>query len=337
MHAWWGVLTHASYLLAQPTYLAVQYVLGHRSFNSRSSLSLAIHVAVWSFIATRISIPFFTSPLRRLPSPAGERFLLANLNFNGGKPLTAIFENMINGTPNDGLLGIWGPLYLSCDVLPTRPDTLMEVLNSHSYDWEKPSLIKKVLIGILGEGLATVEGTKHKAMRRVVAPSFSGRQVRDLAPLFYAKGIALADVMARQVGETDDGVLEMMNLASRVSLDIIGAAGVGMGINTVENEDSPLAKLYDSVARPPAFFMLVGVLFPKWLIRQLRWTGFARTVEAQSRLREEVLALIQEKKEHMDLEESAQQSKDIIASIMRAGDFSDDYLVSQCLTFLAAG
>jgi cytochrome P450 len=298
---------------------------------------LTIHAMVWLYIATRISIPFFTSPLRRLPSPPGERFLLGHLNFNGGKPCTILFEDMINGTPNDGLLVLWGPLYLTCDVILTRPDTLMDMLNSHNYDWEKPSLSKKVLAGILGEGLANVEGTKHKTMRRVVAPAFSGRQIRDLAPLFYAKGIALADVMARRVRETDDGVLELMALVSRVTLDIIGAAGVGMDFNTIENEESPLAKLYDSVANPPAFFMLVDMIFPKWLIRQLRGTAFARTVEAQSRLREEVRALMQEKKAHMNQEESAQPSKDIIASIMKSGDFSDDYLVSQLLTFLAAG
>ena len=39
----------------------------------------------------------------------------------------------------------------------------------------------------------------------------------------------------------------------------------------------------------------------------------------------------------MNEDKSAEDTKDIIASIMRSGDFSDDYLVSQLLTFLAAG
>jgi Cytochrome P450 len=337
MHYWRGVITHTIFLLAQPTYLAVRSLLGHGYFKSKSSLNLTIHTVVWVYIATRISIPFFTSPLRRLPSPPGEKFLLCHLNFNGGKPLTALFENMINATPNDGLLVLWLPLYLAYEIIPTRPDTLLDVLNSRNYDWEKPSLPNRVLSAILGEGLANVEGNKHKAMRRVVAPAFSGRRIRDLAPLFYAKGIDLADVMARQRGETDDGVLDLVPLVSRVTLDIIGAAGVGMDFNALENEQSRLAKLYDTVTRPPAFFMLVNMLLPKWFMRRLRGTSLARTVEAQSQLHEEVRALLQAKKAHMDRDNSAQPSKDIIASIMKSGDFSDDYLVSQLLTFLAAG
>lgn len=302
-------------------------------------MKLTAHVVVWLYIATRVSLPFFQSPLRRLPSPPGEKLVLCHLDFNGGKPPTALFEKFVNGTPNDGLLVLWLPLYLSCQVIVTKPDALMDVLNSHSYDWEKPPLIKKVIAGILGEGLVNVEGAKHKAMRRVLAPSFSGRGIRDLAPLFYTKAVGLTDAMARQVRETDDGVLELMALFSRVSLDIIGAAAVGMDFNTIEDEASPLAKLYETVARPPAFFMLVSVMFPKWLLRQLRWTGVARTIQAQDRLKEEVCMLIREKKRLMDQDNSAQHtgSSDIIASIMQSGDFSDDYLVGQLLTFLAAG
>lgn len=337
MHYWRGVVTHMSFVLAQPTYLAVQYLLGHERFNSRTSLNMTIHIVVWIYVITRISIPFFSSPLRRLPSPPGERFLLGHLNFNGGRIPTTLIEYMINSTPNDGLLVIWGPLYLTCEIIPTRPDTLMDVLNSHNYDWEKPSLIRKVAAGILGEGLANVEGTKHKAMRRVVAPAFSGHHVRELAPLFYVKGTTFAETLARQARDTDDGALELMAQMSRVTLDIIGAAGVGKDFSTVGNEESLLAKLYDSVTHAPAYFLLLNTLFPNWIIRNLKWTACAKTLEAQSQLRAEVRALMQEKKAQMNQEKSAQQNKDIIARIMRSGDFSDDYLVSQMLTFLAAG
>ena len=110
-----------------------------------------------------------------------------------------------------------------------------------------------------------------------------------------------------------------------------------MDFNTVEDEDSRLAKLYNLLSNPPAFSLLLMVWFPKWLLRQLRWTSIARTIEAQVRLRKEICALLQEKKSHRSEEKSTEHSKDIIASIMDSGDFSDDYLVSQMLTFLAAG
>ncbi|ETI20743.1 hypothetical protein G647_07085 [Cladophialophora carrionii CBS 160.54] len=337
MHYWRGVITHLSIVLAQPTYLATRHCLGHVSLPPSHRLYFGAHVAVWVYIVARITIPFFRSPLRRLPSPPGEKFLLCHLNFNGGQPPTTIVEDMVNSTPNDGLLVVWLPLYLSCEIIPTRPDTLMDMLNSHNYDWEKPPFIRKVLAGILGEGLANVEGAKHKAMRRVVAPAFSGRHIRELTPLFYSKGLTLADVMARLVRDSGDGVLDVTGPVSRAGLDIIGAAGVGMDFNTIENETSLLAKLYQSVTNAPAFFLLVSMLLPRWLLQRLKGTGFARTIEAQSQLHDEIRSLMQEKKVLLREEKSAHDIKDIIASIMRAGDFSDDYLVSQMLTFLAAG
>ncbi|EXJ55192.1 hypothetical protein A1O7_08118 [Cladophialophora yegresii CBS 114405] len=338
MHYWRGVITHLSIVLAQPTYLAVRHFLGHVSFQSSHPLYVATHVAVWVYIATRITIPFFKSPLRRLPSPPGEKFLLCHLNFNGGQPPTTIMEDMVNSMPNDGILVVWLPLYLSCEIIVTRPDTLMDMLNSHNYDWEKPPFIRKALAGIVGEGLVNVEGAKHKAMRRVVAPAFSGRHIRELAPLFYSKGLALAAVMAHQVRDSSDGVLDVTGPVSRAALDIIGAAGVGMDFDTLENENSRLAKLYQTVTNAPAFFLLVSMLFPRWLLRRLKGTGFARTIEAQLQLHDEIRKLMQEKKALLREEKSdAHDVNDIIASIMRAGDFSDDYLVSQMLTFLAAG
>ena len=108
-------------------------------------------------------------------------------------------KTWVNDTPNEGLIVAWLPFYLGCEVIATRPDTLMDVLKTYNYDWEKPSVIKKVLDGFLGNGLTQVEGNEHKAMRRAVTPAFSGRQIRELVPLFCAKGNALVDVMARRV------------------------------------------------------------------------------------------------------------------------------------------
>ncbi len=189
MHYWRSVITHTTIVLAQPAYLAIRHLLGQARFESRSPLNLTpVHVLGWLYIVTRITIPFFTSPLRRLPSPKNEKHLLCHLNFNGGRPPTELFDRMLNETPNDGLIACWLPLYLRCEVLVTRPDALMEVMSARNYDWEKPSLQKRVLASILGEGLVNVEGAKHKAMRRVAAPAFSGRQVRDLAPSVLRQG-----------------------------------------------------------------------------------------------------------------------------------------------------
>lgn len=130
-----------------------------------------------------------------------------------------------------------------------------------------------------------------------------------------------------------------MAQTSRVTLDIIGTAGVGKDFNTIENDEDPLANLYATITNvnrgPLALFLLVNMMIPPWIVRHLRGTVCARFAKAHAQLREDVRALMQEKKQMM-LDKSEQQ-KDIIATIMRSGDFSDDYLVDQLLTFLAAG
>ena len=341
MHCWRGVLTHTIIVLVQPTYLSVRYLHNPKYFSSANTLWLTINFVIWTYIITQLSIPFFTSPFRHLPSPAGERFPIGHLNFNGGKPPTDNIARMVENTPNGGVLVLWLPLYLSCEILLTNPDLIMDVQNTHNYDWEKPAGIKRLLARTLGEGLAIVEGNKHKAVQKAVAPAFSGHQIRDLVPLFCGKGLAFADSLAREAGKSADGVLEMMAQMSRVTLDIIGAAGVGMDFNTIDNDENRLAKLYAMITDPPDrgplwLFLPIMMLFPPWLIRQLKGTVYARITDAQMQLRSQVRALVQEKKRLM-LQGKVEEQRDIIATIMKSGNFSDDYLVDQLLTFLAAG
>jgi len=255
------------------------------------------------------------------------------------KPAPQRFEKMLRATPNDGLIVLWGPLYLSCTIVPANPEGLMDMLNAHNYDWEKPSASRRFLARTLGEGLVNVEGNKHKAMRRVIAPAFSGHNIRNLAPLFYAKGLALANSMALQTKASPDGSLEVMSQMSRATLDIIGSAGVGKDFNTVENDENSLAKLYatitDTNRGPLLLFFWIQAFVPEWLVKQFKGSVYARVAEAQTELRQEARDLMQEKKKM--LVEKSEQQNDIIAVILKSGTFTDDYLVDQLLTFLAAG
>jgi cytochrome P450 len=338
MHFWRATFIHLSFLLAQPAYLTIRHLLGDEVLKSRSILNLTIHIVIWVYIATRISLPFFTSPLRYVPSPAGEKFPMGHLHFHRVPP-TSLIEDMVNNTPNDGLLAMWGPLYLGSEVIATRPDTISDMLNAHSYDWEKPPAAMRVFERFLGRGLLSAEGSEHHAMRRTVAPAFTGRNMRDLAPLFYAKGLALVEVIARQAKEAENRAVEVTDLFSRVTLDIIGVAGIGMQLDTLNKEDSLLAKLYYEVAHPPGFYLLIDSMLPRWFTDRLGLTrtSFGRTIEAQRQLRQEVRNLMEKKRQQMHGEESSPEGRDIIAIITKSGDLSDDHLVSHMLTFLAAG
>lgn len=335
---WRGVVIHTVLASLQPVYLATRFILNSHYFGNASRIWLALHAVSWTYLITKITVPFFRSPLRHLPSPPVKGFLRGHLDFNRGRPP---MDNIIElcKSPNDGLLVIWMPLYLRGTIIPTRPDILMEMLNTNSYDWEKSNSDRKLLERTLGRGLVNVEGQEHKAMRKTVSPAFSGRQIRDLVPLFYEKGLAFADVLAQAFEKTPKTGVEMMSQMSRVTLDLIGAAAVGQDFNTIYNDQNRIAQLYAQITDvnrgPLILFVLVNIFLPSWLIRRLKGTPYARTAKAQDELRKEVRALMQAKKERYI--EKGESEKDIIATILRSGDFSDDYLVDQLLTFLAAG
>ncbi|KAK5072908.1 hypothetical protein LTR64_000682 [Lithohypha guttulata] len=339
MHCWKGVLVHTVFVLAQPTYLAVRSLLDPSYFSHVSAPWLISTAITWMYVVTQISIPFFTSPLRHLPSPAGDRLPIGHFDLNGGKPPTDKIVNMFRNTPNDGLLVLWYPFYLYSQVIPTRPDTLMDMLHTHSYDWEKPPTFRAIIKRTLGEGLVGAEGDQHKAMRRAVAPAFSGHHVRELCSLFYSKGLVFTNFIAREVKASADESLELSGRMSRVTLDIIGAAGIGKDFRTIDNDEDPFAKSYalitDTSGGMPLLSFVINTFAPEWLIERLKGTRYARVAEVQAQMRKHARALVQEKKQMKP--EELEQQRDIIGIIMRSGVFSDDYLVDQLLTFLAAG
>lgn len=337
MNSWRANSFHVILATTQPIYYGLQICL-----NSRYSVSLTwltINAIIWLWLITKVTVEYFTSPLWNLPMPANEVFPFGHTRLLAEQPPTGRVLDACNNTPNDGLIGIWTLSYLRRHIVPTTPATIMEVLNSRAYDWEKPLPAKKVLTRVLGEGIIVVEGNTHKAMRRVITPAFSGRNIRNLVPLFYAKGIGLAQAMAREIKSSSDGSAEIMGWMSRVTLDIIGAAGIGKDFKTVDSDGDELAKLYEIITDtnrgPILLFFLINALLPPWFIRRLHGTIYAKVANAQVKLRQKIENLLAEKKRNMKTQSTKQN--DIISTIIQSGDFSDEYLCNQLLTFLAAG
>ncbi|KAK5111778.1 hypothetical protein LTR62_004698 [Meristemomyces frigidus] len=214
----------------------------------------------------------------------------------------------------------------------------MEVLNAHAYDWSKPPLGRKFLSKILGNGLVTIEGSEHKQQRKLVMPVFSGKIVRDLVPLFWSKSMALVAAVDRQRQLSPDSVVEISDVASRATLDIIGVACLGKDFSTLEHEDHELAQVYKSVTDPKegvfTFLGLLGSTLAPWLVRWQPFPSIRRFDKATTNLHNVCARLLAEKSEVVKEETT---DKDIMATLIRTAAFSDDSLKGHLLTFLAAG
>ncbi len=135
----------------------------------------------------------------------------------------------------------------------------------------------------------------------------------------------------------------MHSWASRATLDIIGVAGLGRDFNTLDNSNDELARTYDSILDPKKgsliLYFAVNMFLPPWFVQRLPWKMNQMVGEAAANLRVICRKLVAQKKVTMDEEKEVEGKNqvDILAVLMRSGAFTDDGLVDQLLTFLAAG
>ena len=326
--------------LAGPALLALtQWNNAHVHLSWASLLGL---VYAWGIV--NIVVPFYSSPLRDLPSPPAEGFLTGHRDHTMTRPPGISLLNLMRDVPNDGLIHFRGVAHWKSRLLLTTPEALVEVLNNKAYDYHKPGPAKRFLSRVLGDGLINVEGKDHKFQRKSVAPAFQGRHVKALVPVFWEKALVFADAVASamnvEVLDPKRGVIEINSIAQRITLDIIGKAALGRDFNTIRNSDDELAQQYATILDPtgrshPTLFFLVNAFLPGWLVPWIPWKENQDVARATQNLRKICRRMLAEKKETLS-EKSADQI-DILSVLMKSGAFDDDGLVDQQLTFLAAG
>lgn len=129
---------------------------------------------------------------------------------------------------------------------------------------------------------------------------------------------------------------------SRLTLDVIGPVAMGRDFQCLINKEHKLADSFQKIIEPSREKMIylgVNFILPQWFARHLPWrmntildqeTGFLRSL-CRDIVREKREALRSCKADAEELE------ADILGTIMLRGEFSDDELIDQMLTFLAAG
>jgi hypothetical protein len=97
--------------------------------------------------------------------------------------------------------------------------------NSNIY--EKPWTTQRFITSFIGCGLLSAAGSVHKRQRRVATPAFSIQNLRAFAPIVFERGFRLRDrwrdIISKESG--DEAVLDVCMWASRITFDVIGAAG----------------------------------------------------------------------------------------------------------------
>ena len=138
---------------------------------------------------------------------------------------------------------------------------------------------------------------------------------------------------------TSSSVIEVAGWASRATLDIIGVAGMGQDFNAIRDPNTELNVTYRKVFQPSREAQMLGLLslfLPVWIVRALPVQRNDDIVAAARTIKRVCRQLIRQKQEKLDQKEK-RVDVDILSVALESGGFSEENLVDQMMTFLAAG
>jgi len=151
--------------------------------------------------------------------------------------------------------------FLGEDVLYlTDPAGLRTILTKEHGDiYDEPPMIIERNKLLWGPGLLSSTGMAHKRQRRVINAVFSIQHMRLAMPVFWDVTRRLEDTLVRLLhgGPTD---LDMLVWMSRVSLELIGQAGIGVSFDTLAETSAPSEYMLAAKQLIPLSFPLQGFM-----------------------------------------------------------------------------
>ncbi|KAL9595950.1 MAG: hypothetical protein Q9219_006141 [cf. Caloplaca sp. 3 TL-2023] len=285
-------------------------------------------------------------PKSPTPPPAASRKAITSdgpFLADVGKSPGPVLRSWANSVPNQGLIRYLDFFNLE-RVAVVSPAALAEVLVHKCYEFEKPPQLRKGISRILGLGLFLSEGDEHKRQRKYLMPAFSYRHVKNLYPIFWDKSRELVEaIIASQQNASDCDSdkrisVEVNGWATRATLDIIGKGGFGQSFNAIQDPNNELSRTYRDIFKANRRGQILGVLgflIPRWLIRRLPFLRNEKIRQASAFLRAFCRSSIESKRRKPQAE--LDDELDILTVAMRSGEFSNEDLVDQMMTFLAAG
>ncbi|EED23094.1 cytochrome P450 monooxygenase, putative [Talaromyces stipitatus ATCC 10500] len=313
---------YSSYLLTSTTFILISWIA--------------------KFVYAAILYPAYLTPLRQIPTPSKRSWMYGNTeSFDLRFPVDLVRE-WTKSIPNPGLLryyviGNWER------VVVLSPKAIADLLVNKSYDFVRPEIARVQLSKVTGEGLLVAEGDAHKAQRKSLMPSFSYRHIKELYPVFWTKAIQMTNEIEKGIKTNKSGedIIKTSGWASRAMLDIIGLAGFDYDFNTVANPDNELARRYESMFFTPTGWQRV-IAFVCLFIIGFKW--YFRIPSRQNSIMDDAMSFIRgTAHEHLTKKKKQLQTDrkdahvDILSVAMRNGDFTDENLVNQMMTFLGAG
>ena len=227
-----------------------------------------------------------------------------------------------------------------------RPMAYVRMPRGDLYFLNDPELIWEVFVtadvvkgfglqmarAIVGDGILTSEGDKHRSRRAMVQPAFTGRQIAGYGEDMMA---AIRDADERWSAQYDagDSLVMLLDDMTKLTLDIVGRTLFGLDLAVVSGELGP-----DLAA---AFAVFNTTLNPKWELLSRYPSGPRRHLtESVDRMDSVVGGIIRDKRAALA---AGAVETDMMSTLIQATDpetglgLSDNEVRDEAMTLLLAG
>ncbi|XP_005103001.1 cytochrome P450 3A24 [Aplysia californica] len=123
----------------------------------------------------------------------------------------------------------------------------------------------------LDKQLLSLKGEDWKRVRNVVSPTFTSGKIKRMTPLVERNLKVLLDIVkAKQEGGEE---VELKELCSRFSMDVIASTAFGTDISSQTNPDDEFTKQAKAVMNGISPLLLALIIFFPFLLKVFRWVG----------------------------------------------------------------
>ncbi|XP_068110470.1 cholesterol 24-hydroxylase-like [Hyperolius riggenbachi] len=128
-------------------------------------------------------------------------------------------------------------------VLVNSPEGVKEILMSSKYskDWFYSNLFNLFGVRFMGKGLLSDRDNDHwHKQRRIMDPAFSRTYLIGMMGTFNEK----AEELVERLAEKADGKTQvrMLDMLSKVTMDVISKVAFGMELNTIDDDQTPFPR-----------------------------------------------------------------------------------------------
>lgn len=267
--------------------------------------------------------------------------------------------------PNEKMFGMFD--WRKPVVVVRDPELLKQLtMKHHDHFEDHRSVIELVPEDLLGSTLFTMNGQRWRDMRATLSPAFTGSKMRQMFELVVVCADEMTSHFLKKAAGGEKNSLEIQNIFSRFTNDVIASCAFGIQVNSFENPNNEFSAMREkfqngfSIMQTLRFFVILAL--PQLAkvfnvqVTSCEVSQFFRSLvintmdERQKRgiIRHDMINLLMQVRQGKptDQPEIAQQDeKDgfAVAGESKFGrkseqtQWTDNELVAQCLIFFTAG